>query len=225
LNDEDYLADLRYTKDKGGKFGSTRTAAESNSAQFAVILAGAKYQTQMLNALYPQFVTYAGYDLRDFTRLHALISMAQADSYTSITNQKTTYESWRPVHAITRAMDYAGLYPRLAQLFDPTWESFQTTPNNPEYPAGHPCASSCLAHSLRRILNWEVFPGGPVTATATPTIQETYSTVGEIEEKMVNARVFGGMHLRASGRTGVILGHRLVDWTVTHWLLPVDSSQ
>jgi len=222
--DNYYLADVMYTKDKGRKFNSTRTAAESVSAQFAVILPGPRYQTAMLTQLYPRVVEYANFDLRDWTRLHALISMAQSDSYTCIFTQKSHYYFWRPWQTITRANEWANIYPKLAALHDPTWEPFQITPNNPEYPAGHPTASSCLAHSLRRILGWEVIPGGSITAVATPTVQETYLTVGEIEEKMVNARVFGGMHYRSSGRAGVSYGHKLVDYTVDHYLRPVNDD-
>jgi hypothetical protein len=226
LDDSDYIADLLYTKDKGSKFNSTRTAAESRSAIFAVILAGARYQTAMLTQLFPRMETYASYDVRDFTRLHALVSLAQADSYLSVTNQKATYQYWRPWQAITRGADplWASLFPELASLADPSWQSFQTTPNNPEYPAGHPTGSSCLAHTLRRLLRWEVIPGGSITAIANPTINETYFTIGDIEEKMVNARVFGGMHLRQSGRIGVKLGHNLVDYTVATWLRPTGDD-
>lgn len=216
----DYLADLLYTKDKGAKFNSTRTAAESTSAIFAVILAGQRFMTATLTQLYPRLVAYQGYDVRDFTRLHALIAMAQSDSYTCVTTQKAVYNFWRPWQVITRANEWASVFPKLAAVYDPSWQSFQTTPNNPEYPAGHPTASGCLAQTLRRVVGWEVIPGGAITVFATPTVSETYLTVGELEEKMVNARVFGGMHLRASGRVGVNLGHKLSDYTVTNYLLP-----
>jgi len=222
FDDPDYLADVAYTKDKGGKFNSTRTAAESISATFSVILPGPRFQTAMLTQIYPQTVTYAGYDIRDFTRLHALITMAQADSFTCVLTQKAHYQFWRPWQTITRAAEWAHSYPKLAQLADPTWEPFLTTPPNPEYPAGHPTASSCLAHTLRRVLGWSgKFPGGSITTVANPAVNETFLTVGEIEEKMVNARVFGGMHYRNSGRVGVQLGHNLVDWTVDHYLQSV----
>jgi len=43
----------------------------------------------------------------------------------------------------------------------------------------------------------------------------------KIEEKMVNARVFGGMHLRQSGYAGQQLGHDIADYIVDKFLLPV----
>jgi hypothetical protein len=224
LDDSDYLADVLYTKDKGGKFNSTRTAAESNSATFAAILQGPRFQTAFLTQIYPQTVTYAGYDLRDFTRLHALVSMSTGDAYGCVLAQKSHYNFWRPWQAITRAAEYGNLYPKLAALADPTWQPFLTTPPNPEYPAGHPTSSSCMAQTLRRTLGWNVFPGGLVTVVANAAVNESYLTVGELEEKMVNARVFGGMHLRSSGRVGVALGHKLVDWTVDHYLQPVVDT-
>jgi hypothetical protein len=219
LDHSDYLADLAFTKDKGGKFNSTRTSAESTSALFAVLLAGQRFVTAAMTQLYPRLVDNEGYDLRDFVRLHTLVAMAQSDSYTCVTAQKATYNFWRPWQAINRANEWANLYPKLANLFDPAWQSFQVTPNNPEYPAGHPTASGVLAQTLRRVLGWEVIPGGLVTIVSpNPTITESYLTVGEFEEKMVLARVFGGMHLRSSGRVGVSLGHKLVDYTVDNYL-------
>jgi len=221
--DNDYLADLAYTKDKGSAGSTTRTQAEGNSAIFAVILAGGRYQTAMLTQIYPRLVTYADFDLRAFTRLHAIAAFAQADSYITVANQKATYQNWRPWQAITTANDtrWASLYPGLAALADPTWVPFQTTPNNPEYPAGHPTASSLLAHTIRRLTGWEVIPGGPIRVVSpNPNISENYTSIGEIEEKMVNARVFGGMHLRESGRVGVALGHKIADYIIANWLQP-----
>jgi len=223
FDDSDFIADMLYIKDKGSNGTTTRTAAESNSAIFAVLLAGARYSTAMLTGMYPKLTaSFPGYDLRDFTRLNTLLSLFQGDSYICVTNMKDKYNAWRPFQVINRANEWSLIYPKLAQLYDPNWVPFQVTPPHQEYPAGHPSASGGYAQVVRRITGWEVFPGGPITVNAPrPGISETYNSVGEIEEKMVNARVFGGMHLRQSGYAGQQLGHDIADYIVDKFLLPV----
>jgi len=223
FDNADFISDMLYIKDKGSNGTTTRTAQESISAQFAVLLAGARYSAAMLTGMYPKLnVAFPGFSLRDFTRLHALLSLFQGDSYICGTNQKAKYNYWRPWQVITRANEWGLLYPKLAQLYDPNWVPYQVTPNHQEYPAGHPSASAGYAQVVRRITGWEVFPGGPITVNAPkPGIFETYNSLGEIKEKMVQARVFGGMHLRNSGRVGARMGEQIADYVVDNFLLPV----
>jgi hypothetical protein len=227
MNNPDYLADLAFTKEKGAKFGSSRTPEESRSAQFAVLLAGARYQTAIYNQLHSRFSTYLGWDLRDFVRFQALAGFCGADSYTAITNIKNMYNSWRPYQAINYGNDprWAADFPGLAALADPTWESFQPTPPNQEYPGGHSSASSCVSHTIRLTTGWELIPGGPITVNApVPGINETYTSLGEIEYKMVLARIFGGMHLKTTNQVGSTLGRRIVEYTIGKWLKPAPNT-
>lgn len=225
LDDPAYLADLAYTKEKGALFNSTRTVNESNSAIFAVVLAGNRFQAQLLLKLLPQLQNrISGFDLRWYTRLQALVSVSFADNTMHTQRFKNMYKFWRPWQAITRGIEYADKFPGLAKLYDPNWKPFQVTPNNPEYPGGHSSASALFSQVIRKVTGWEKFPDGPITVTAPNGISETYNSVNEIEERMYGARIFGGMHLRGSNIAGQTLGRQTANYVVDNSLLPIQNG-
>src|SRR5207248_5613453 len=104
------------------------------------------------------------------------------------------------------------------------------TPNHPEYPSQHGCVTSALSEVLANALgtgniNVTVF-GAPVGGNAlTPSSpSQTFATVQDLEDQLVNARVWGGFHYRTSVVVGEHLGTAVADWDLQGNFLPNDDQ-
>ena len=114
---------------------------------------------------------------------------------------KYEYLFWRPVTAIRAG----GGDPRLTG--DPDWTSLVTTPNHPEYPAGHGCLSGAATTTLRRFFKTDTFDftiDSTVAGVTTPV--RSYSRFSRALDEVIDARVYGGMHFRFSVEAGAEIG-------------------
>src|SRR5215831_1897936 len=82
---------------------------------------------------------------------------------------------------------------------DPDWLSNVTTPNHPEYPAAHGCASSAVTHALEAFFGTDDLPF-TVDSAAVGVVQpvHSYARFSDALEEVKRARVYGGMHYRNS---------------------------
>jgi len=110
---------------------------------------------------------------------------------------------------------------------DPTWSPLLTTPNHPEYPAQHGCITSALAHVISTALGTDninaTIPGAQGGAS-TLTTSQTFATVNDLEDQLVNARVWAGLHFRNSVLAGETLGTHVADWTLKRYFQPTNQD-
>src|SRR5215510_10229887 len=90
-------------------------------------------------------------DLATSARFQAASFAAFADGLIACWDAKFHFNSWRPVTAIQQG-DTDGNQ-RTAP--DPLWEPLAITPNFPEYPSGHTCATGAVAHTIEAIVQHE----------------------------------------------------------------------
>jgi hypothetical protein len=83
-----------------------------------------------------------------------MADVASADGLIACFDAKYHYLFWRPIHAIARA-DTDG-NPATEQ--DPTWIPLVATPNHPEYPSAHACASGALLLVLASFFGTQEVP-------------------------------------------------------------------
>lgn len=208
-----WARDYNEVKRMGAKSGSARTAEQSEIARFWALVGPATY-----NPVARQLSAAKGLDVLENARLFALFSIATADAAVAIFDAKYKYNFWRPVTAI-RNGDIDG---NNATQRDPAWEPFIPTPMHPEYPCAHCTFQSTAASAL------EAFFGSDaatfkLTSTSAPGVTRTFSKLSDYVSEVVNARVYDGVHYRASGEAGAAMGRKIGAFTVQNFLKPAAN--
>ena len=140
----------------------------------------------------------------------ALMHVSIGDALISAWDSKFHYGRWRPVTVI-----------RLTD--DPNWTPLAVTPNHPEYPAAHGAFTAALAEGLRRF-----FGTKDVTITLSSTVTgttRTFYNTDDLLKEIVVARIYGGMHFRASVTEGIVQGTKAARWVAKHCFRPVEDER
>jgi hypothetical protein len=209
ITSKHYAHDFAEVKAKGAKDGSTRTAAETETALFWNANAVSQYQAALRDQ-----VTRRGLDIVRSARAFALLGTSTADALVACWRAKYDYAYWRPITAI-RLADTDG---NPATAADTTWSSLVATPPYPEYVSGHACATGAASETFSRL-----FGASSVDLDISSTVTSTtrhYSTAAALDAETKNARIWLGLHFRQAMDDGNLLGHRVATWTASHEFLP-----
>jgi hypothetical protein len=186
LNTQTYTDDFNTVKALGPLMGSSRTADQTFLARFWDGNASVHW-----NEAANQIARANGLSTSQCNRLLAVLNLAMADTGFTTWSAKRAYAgdptavTWRPFTAIPQA-DSDGNPDTIAQ---PGWVPLITTPNHPEYPAGHPGLNGAgAAMLLLHFADAQTF-----TLTNGPNFR-TYDSITQAREDANNARVWGGMH-------------------------------
>jgi hypothetical protein len=219
LSSDEWAAEFNEVKAYGAVNSGLRTAEQTAIAQF--------WNGNVINAdnqALRDAATSRRMDLVDTARLLAMGDLVETDALIACFDSKYAYTFWRPVTAIRNA----GIDGNPATTADPSWTPLLTTPNHPEYPAAHGCATAALARVFAaalgtRRINVDI-PGATGGATSLTTSRH-YTTVADLEREIVNARVWAGLHYRGSVEVGVDLGRDIARWTLHRYFRPVHADQ
>jgi hypothetical protein len=177
-----------------------------------------------LNRTVEDFAIQNNMDLLDTVRLLAMGNMVTTDAGMACFDSKYTYRFWRPITAIRNA-DIDG---NPATTASATWSPLTATPNHPEYPSQHGCATASLAQVLAHAIGSNHINATIWGATAaTPTGLVTprmFPTVQSVEDEIVNARVWIGFHFRSSVTAGESLGTSVANWELQRNFLPTNGD-
>ena len=127
MTSAEYTAAFEEVKSLGAAGSTTRTAEQSDIAQFWYGTTGTFTSVGYRNQIAQEVAVQSGDSMVQNARLFALLNLAQADAYFAIWDAKYTYDFWRPVTAI-RAADTDG---NPDTTSDPAWTSFKGTPPIP----------------------------------------------------------------------------------------------
>ncbi len=214
LDDPQYLADFAEVRDIGGAMSAIRTPEQTEVAVF--------WTTNMViqtNSAYRQVATDRKMNLLDTARLMAMGNMVATDSLIATFDTKYTYNFWRPVTAI-RHTNPDGTYSATPVN---AWMPAVTTPNFPEYVAGHGAFMSAQAELYTQIFG-DANIAIDLTSSATGTTRH-YATAEELRTEVINARTWGGLHFRSSSVIAVEMGQQFVlDAVNTHFLPDASRS-
>ena len=133
LDSPEFTAAFNQVKAIGSATSSTRTADQSNIAQYWAGQTGTSTPPGHWNRIAQTVAESQGNTLEENARLFALVGIAQADAFIACWDNKYLYDHWRPVTAI-RAAETDGNPDTVADL---NWSSFIITPNHPSYTSGH----------------------------------------------------------------------------------------
>ena len=211
LTSELYAMDLNEVKAYGGAISALRTPEQLEAARFHTEspAVGAPRNMRRLGTTQDT--------LAENARLLTMLAVVFSEAGLACFDAKYHYFFWRPQSAIPLA-DTDG---NPATAGDPTWVPVVPTPNHPEYPAAHACATTAVAETVRAFFGtkkvsfeWD--------STVTGTTRH-YATTDEIVREVIDARVHGGMHYRNSGETGMHLGRKTAQWMLRDHFEPTSK--
>jgi hypothetical protein len=211
LDSEEWANDYNETRLYGALNNSLRTPEQTEIGLFYTEHTGAQY-----NRIFRQFALGQNLKVADNARLFVMIYLAGADSLIAGWDSKFYFHFWRPVTAI-RAGETDG---NLLTAPDTAWTPLAVTPGHPEYPAAHGCLTAAFAEALRAFYGTK-----KIRITLSSTVTDTtrsFDNTDELIKEIVDARVFGGMHYRSSGKHGVVIGKKVAKWMKQNYFRPID---
>lgn len=207
-----YAEDLNETKAMGGAASPQRTAAQTEIARFHTEPPEGFWARNL------RLFAMASPSLADNARFLAMLSVAFRDAAGGCFESKYRYNFWRPFSAIQLA-DTDG---NPATEADPQWTPVVPSPNHPEYPAAHGCASGAVAETVRTFYgtkNVSFDFSSAVTGTT-----HHYDRTDDLLKEVKDARVWGGMHFRTSVDQGAELGKEVAGWIAKNHFGPAVAA-
>lgn len=200
-----YATDFAEVKAYGAKDGSSRSAAQTETALFWNANSVLQYQAALRDQ-----VTRRGLDILESARAFALLNTSTADALIACWRAKYDYAYWRPITAI-RLADTDG---NDATAADGAWTPLVQTPPYPEYTSGHACITGATSNSLGNLFgadSLDLDVASSVTATT-----RHFDTAAALDAETMNARIWLGLHFRKAMTDGNRLGHDVSNWVISH---------
>jgi PAP2 superfamily len=213
LSSAEWAKDFNEVKKMGAKTGSGRTDEQTDVAKFWEQTGAGSF-----NQIVQQVAAAKKLDILDNARLYALAYLATADAFIAIFDAKYTYKFWRPLTAIRNA-DNDG---NAATELDAAWTPFIATPMHPEYPCAHCIAQSSAAAVLKSVFGDAVPMTVVMTSPTAPGVTRKFNRLSEYTTEIINARIYDGVHYRASGEVGVEMGRKIGEYVLQNYLKPVN---
>jgi hypothetical protein len=218
LGSAQYAADLNEVQQYGSATSVARTSEQTATAWFW----NANVISQF-NRLFRDVSTQHSMDLADTVRLLAMGDMTAADTGIACWDSKYRYLFWRPYTAIRNA----NLDGNAATSADPAWTPLLATPGHPEYPSAHGCLTSAVTDVVANALgtqNIDVTMWGATTGSSRLDLSRQFDTVQQVQDQVVDARVWGGLHFRSSVVAGETLGNEVAGWILARYFQPVADG-
>jgi hypothetical protein len=217
LDSKRYATEFNEVKAMGGNAatGSDRTAEQTTTALFF----SGNAQVQFTGALIDQADT-RNLDIVDTARMFAAVHTSIADALINVWHAKLLYGFWRPITAINLA-DTDG---NPDTDVNPSWVPLLTTPPYPEYVSGYSGVTGAFTRSLQKTLGTgqlDLTLGS--TAPGFSGITRHFDNAGDLNEAVINARIWLGIHFRSADVDGVKMGQHAANWVLDHAFLPVGG--
>lgn len=214
LTSEEWMEDYNLVRGLGAIDSVTRTPAQKEIGLFWTEHTGQQYARA-----FGYLAERNNLDIVNSSRLLAVLWTGYADSLIGCFNAKYTFGFWRPVTAIRAG----GGNPALGS--DPAWTPLASTPNHPEYPAAHGCATGAIAnlieeyfgtHQVQITVDSKVFSDG----VHTHVLEDTRDLFDEV----FWARIYAGFHYPHSLRDGGAMGKQIAHQLFRTRFQPEDRS-
>jgi hypothetical protein len=199
LTSEEWVAEYNETRLFGNTNSTVRTPAQSEIGLFWAVHTGQQY-----SRAFGYLAQNYNLDVMNSARLLAMLWAGYADAGIGCWNAKFTYNFWRPVTAIRAG----GGNPEL--MADGSWTSLGTTPNHPEYPAAHGCATGVASslvedffgtRKVRIVVDSTAFSDGVHT--------HIFGSTADWFDEVYWARILAGFHFHHSLEDGGALGRQV----------------
>jgi hypothetical protein len=212
-----YAKDLNETEAYGALNSTVRVPAQTAIAYFWV-----GDNINQYNVTMQTVVNQRQMDIVDAAHLFAIGNIVTTDAGIACYDSKFYYQSWRP----TAAIQNADKDNNSATTADPSWQPLLALPGHPEYPSQHGCFTAAFTDTLAAALNTQhidvVVPGGQNGSSVLTTTQH-FNTVHDMQNQVVDARVWLGFHFRNSVIQGEKLGNNVAAWELHRYFKPTYS--
>lgn len=205
LQSKKWTADYNEVKALGARDASARTAEQTATGLFWQPLAGTVWPATIRRVAREQLL-----DLTSSARFQAAAFAAFADGLIACWDAKFQFNFWRPVTAIQQGETDRNR----GTEADPAWEPLAETPNFPEYPSGHACATAAVAHTIEDSFEHDVY----IPARNVVTGEERfYRRAADVVDEVVEARMLLGIHFRSGDEDGAEIGRKIARQIKRHW--------
>jgi hypothetical protein len=215
LDTAQYAKDLNEVEAYGALNSTVRTPEQTAIAFFWV-----GNNINQYNFAMQSLVTQHGMDIVDAAHLLAMGDIVSTDAGIACYDSKFFYLAWRPVTAIRNADKDNNP----DTTVDPTWQALLGVPGHPEYPSQHGCFTAAFSDALASALhtkNIDVTMGGGQNGSSNLTTSQHFNTVDDIQNQVVDARVWLGFHFRNSVVQGEDVGNDVARWELHQYFKPV----
>jgi len=215
LESKDWATDYNEIKDYGGKNSVKRSAQQTETARFWLMVGPPAY-----HPFARQLVIAKQMSVGESARFMALVAVGLNDALIAVFDAKYYYEFWRPITAI-RNGDIDG---NPATDREATWQPIDNTPMHPEYPCAHCILSGSVAGVVKAALGAEDIPEIAMTSATAPGVTHRWTNMTTFTEEVANARIWAGFHYRFSARVGTGMGMQIGEYVVKNVMQPVVTS-
>ena len=217
LDSADYATEFNQVKDLGSLTSTTRTADQTEIAQFWADGSGTFTPPGHWNQIAQNIVVTTDNSLLENARLFALLDIGLADAGIAAWDAKYTYNFWRPITAIQNA-DTDGNADTIA---DATWTPLLTTPPFPEYVSGHSTFSGAADAILSSLLGSDV--AFSTNSLGTPGVYRDFDSFTEAANEAGISRIYGGIHFNSANVEGLELGRNVGDFVLDNLLVALPD--
>ena len=182
----------------GGKHSVARTREQTATALFWEPLAGTVWPVTIR-----RLAAEHALDLPSSAHFQAAAFAAFADALISCWDAKFHFNFWRPVTAIQHGETDGN--DRTES--DANWEPLTVTPDFPEYPSGHACATAAVAYTIEAFFDRTRIPA----RHAATGEERVYQRAQDVVDEVIEARMLVGVHFRSADVDGAEMGRRIAD--------------
>jgi hypothetical protein len=197
LRSRQWVRDYDEVKTLGSKNNSQRTPEQTATALFWEPLAGTVWPATIRRLAREQ-----GLDLPSSARFQAAAFAAFADGLIACWDAKFYFNFWRPVTAIQNGATDGND----STAPDSTWEPLAITPNFPEYPSGHTCATAAVAHTIEDFFRHDVLIP---TRNVISGEERFFSKASQAVDEVIEARMLLDLHFRSADEDGADIGRKV----------------
>jgi hypothetical protein len=196
LGSEAWKRDYNLTRLYGGVNSTIRSAAETEIGIFWT-----EHPVQQYARAFGYLSDNYGLSVPDAARMMAMLWTGYADAIIGCFEAKYAYSFWRPVTATVAGGSNSDLQA------DSAWLPLGVTPNHPEYPAAHGCASGAVSTVIASyfgttkthiVVDSMAFQDGVHT--------HTFEDSRDLIDEVFWARIYAGFHYHHSLEDGRQLG-------------------
>ena len=216
LDSAGYAADLNQVKSLGSATSTTRTADQTQQAQFWADGGGSFTPPGHWDLIATQVAAAQGNSLSANARLMAQLNVALADAAIACWDSKYTYDVWRPVTAIQNA-DLDG---NAATTVDANWTPLLITPPHPSYVSGHSTFSAAAAGILAA-----TFGDNTAFSTTSPTLPNvvrSFTSFSQAADEAGFSRIYAGIHTTSDNLAGKAIGEQVAQAVLAKFALTQD---
>jgi hypothetical protein len=215
LKGAEWAANYNELKDYGGKTSTKRSAQQTETARFWLMVGAPAY-----HSMPRQLVAAKQMSIIDSARFMALFAVALTDSYIAVFDAKYHYEFWRPITAIRNG----DIDDNPATEREATWQPIDNTPLHPEYPCAHCINSGAGVAVVEAVLGSPDIPEVSMISSTAPGVTHHWTNLGVFADEVANARIWAGFHYRFSTRVGTDMGRKIGEYVVKSIMQPATTA-